>query len=124
MKNYSMSTGEFLPLREPTFYILLSLAGGKKHGYAILKDVEYLSQGKVRLSTGTLYEGLARLLEQNLIERVPDQKKNGQSTQIHPGKPRKAYLLTSFGKEVLEAETHRLRTLVFAANQRLGQQNA
>ena len=126
MTKYSAAAADLLPLREPTFYILLSLIEGEKHGYAILKEVEVLSQGTVRLSTGTLYEGLARLLEQSLIERVPDKKEEnqGQGNQSHPGKPRKAYLLTHFGKQVLEAETQRLRTLVTAAYQRLGPQGA
>ena len=52
---------EWLPLREPTFFILLSLARGEKHGYAIMKDIEDLSRDRVKLSTGTLYEALARL---------------------------------------------------------------
>jgi PadR family transcriptional regulator PadR len=117
-----------LPLREPTFYILLSLVPGEKHGYAILKDVENLSRGNVRLSTSTLYEGLARLLEQGLIARVdagassaddsgPDA---GASPGGHPGRPRKAYQITSYGRRVLEAETSRMQTLVAAAHTRLG----
>jgi DNA-binding PadR family transcriptional regulator len=125
MREYPTTAHDLLPLREPTFYILLSLANGKKHGYAILKDIEQLSEGNVRLSTGTLYEALARLLEQNLIERVPDAAGGNalQKVSAHPGKPRKGYQMTQFGKQVLEAETHRLRTLVTAAWGRLDQQN-
>jgi len=48
----------FLPLTVPTFYILLSLAPGKKHGYAILGDIARLSKGEVQLSTSTLYSAL------------------------------------------------------------------
>jgi DNA-binding PadR family transcriptional regulator len=120
----ALTASKFLPLREPTFYILLSLAEGEKHGYAIIKDVGFLSQGKVRLSTGTLYEGLARMLEQGLIERVPDVNGENQVTQSHPGKPRKAYQLTGLGKQVLKAETYRLRTLISAAYQCLSHQSA
>jgi DNA-binding PadR family transcriptional regulator len=112
--------GELLPLREPTFYILLSLSNEEKHGYAMLKDVELLSQGTVKLSTGTLYEGLARLLDQSLIERVPEVR---GETQSHPGKPRKSYRLTALGRHVLEAETQRLRSMVSTAHQRLSLQN-
>jgi len=111
-----------LPLREPTFFILLSLATEAKHGYAILKDVERLSQGKVRLSTGTLYEGLARLLEQGLVERVPDEQASGGAQvgkAAHPGRPRKAYRLTHTGLRLLQAETNRMQTLVAAAQRRL-----
>lgn len=127
MSEISSKIHDLLPLREPTFFILLSLAPGKKHGYAILKDVEELSQGKVRLSTGTLYEGLARLLEQGLIERVPGGEPGTGETeeeQNHPGKPRKAYHLTAIGRQVLEAETNRMQTLVAAAQRRLGKVGA
>ncbi|MBC8445572.1 MAG: helix-turn-helix transcriptional regulator [Chloroflexi bacterium] len=112
-----------LPLREPTFFILLSLARGEKHGYAIMKDIDELSLGRVKLSTGTLYEALARLLDQNLIERI-DETESGerefQKRQNHPGRPRKSYRLMQMGWRVLEAETNRMRALVAAAPLRFG----
>jgi DNA-binding PadR family transcriptional regulator len=104
-----------LPLREPTFFILLSLIPAEKHGYRILKDIETLSEGHVHLSTGTLYEALSRLLEQGLIER--SQESAGQS----PGKPRKNYRLTQAGRRVIEAEIERLRLLSAAASRQLGE---
>jgi len=77
-----------LPLTEPTFYILLSLAPEKRHGYAILKDVEALSNGNVSLSTSTLYGALGRLLDQGLIERVPnDEEENTQGVCLERGRP-------------------------------------
>jgi PadR family transcriptional regulator PadR len=88
---------------------------GKKHGYAILKDVEELSGGKIRLSTGTLYSALGRLLDRGLIQRVP----NDEGENTRPGLPRKAYILTENGRRVLEAETTRLQSLVAAAHVRL-----
>ncbi len=106
----------YLPLREPTFFILLSLLPAEKHGYAILKDVETISQGRARLTTGTLYEALARLLEQGLIERAPV---NGSPA---PGKPRKTYRLTHLGRQVIEAEAARLALLSNAARSFLRQQ--
>lgn len=109
---------DLIPLREPTFFILLSLAQGSKHGYAILKDVEDVSERQVTLSTGTLYEALARLLDQGLIERV------GATGQNHPGRPRKRYRLTAHGLRVMQAETARLQALLFAAQQRLGAESA
>ena len=117
---------DLLPLREPTFFILLSLAQGEKHGYAIMKDVESLSGGKIKLSTGTLYEALARLLDQELIQRLdaPEQEDEIRTEEKHPGKPRKAYRLTHFGRRVLEAETARMQNLVAAAQRRLGRQEA
>lgn len=111
---------EIVPLREPTFLILLSLSVGEKHGYAIMKDVEELSNGNVVLSTGTLYEALARLLEQNLIERV--KASPVEQAESHPGRPRKTYQLTPRGQEVLKAEIDRMQALVMTARQRLGEE--
>ena len=105
----------YLPLTVPTFHILLSLAPGKKHGYAILQDVESLSKGKVRLSTSTLYSALGRLLDQGLIERVPGNAQPGS----HPGLPRKAYVLSELGRRILEAEIDRMQALTALARLRL-----
>jgi DNA-binding PadR family transcriptional regulator len=98
-----------LPLTEATYFILLSLAPGARHGYAIMKNVSLLSHGRVTLSTGTLYSALKRLLEQGWIERAADPS-NGAS-----GRERKAYHLTGLGRRILEAEIQRLEGLVGAA---------
>ena len=111
----SIDPNACLPLTEPTFYILLSLTPGKKHGYAIMQDVEGLSKGNVTLSTSTLYSALGRLLDQRLIERVPEDPNSGK----HPGRPRKAYVLSELGRRVLLAETDRLSSLVEIAQPRL-----
>ena len=100
-----------LPLTESTFFILLSLVGGKKHGYAIMKDVTHLSNGRITLGTGTLYGALGRLLDQGWIERVEDEQETGR--------PRKAYELSDFGHRILTAETQRLHSLMGAAQLRL-----
>jgi DNA-binding PadR family transcriptional regulator len=105
----------YLPLTEATFYILLSMAVERKHGYAMLKDVQALSQGRVSLSTGTLYGALSRLLDQGLIERVEEDPQDPSEA----GRPRKFYTLTRRGRRVLEAEIERLRALVAAAQRRL-----
>lgn len=110
----SIDTLSYLPLTEPTFYILLSLAPGKKHGYAILKDVKDMSQERVNLSTSTLYTAIGRLLDQELIERLLDEDED-----TGPGLPRKSYALTELGKRVLEAETSRLQGMVREARFRL-----
>src|SRR5512147_2522473 len=94
----------YLPLTEPTFYILLSLAPGKKHGYAIMKDVKELSKARVNLSTSTLYTAVGRLLDQELIERL-----SAEEQDTAPGLPRKFYALTRLGRRVLAAETNRLQ---------------
>ena len=101
-----------LPLSEATFFILLSLAAGSKHGYAIMKEVEALSEGRVSLSTGTLYGALKRMLESEWIERFDEP----DATQT--GRVRKAYRLTDLGRRLLEAETARMHRLVRAARRR------
>ena len=98
-----------LPLREPTFFILLSLSPGPKHGYAILKETEALSEGRVKLSTGTLYGAIKRLLDGGWIRRVDDPLPPGTKRE------RKAYALTEQGRRVLHAEIERLRKLVSVA---------
>jgi DNA-binding PadR family transcriptional regulator len=95
-----------LPLREPTFFILLSLSPGPKHGYAIWKEVEALSEGRVILSTGTLYGALKRLLDYDWIRRIDD------PNPIDTDRERKAYALTELGRRVLNAELARLKRLV------------
>ena len=99
-----------LPLREPTFYILLSLSPGPKHGYAILKNVEELSEGSVLLGTGTLYGAIKRLLDRDWIRRVNDPIPN------RTDRKRKAYVLTEQGRGVLNAEIARLQKLVSVAS--------
>ncbi len=118
MQHQDDDISPLLPLREPTFFILLSLSEGEKHGYAIIKDVAALSNGKVNLSTGTLYEALARLLDQLLIERV-EAGGEAPGLETHPGRPRKAYRLTPKGGLVVQAEIARLQSLVLTAERRL-----
>jgi DNA-binding PadR family transcriptional regulator len=99
-------------LSEATFLILVSLGGGPKHGYAIMKEVDDLSQHRVLLSTGTLYGAIKRLLADGWISRLdlPEDSNDGRD--------RKSYALTSHGRKVLRAETQRLRELVELAVQR------
>ena len=107
------STNEYLPLTETILFILLSLAPGTSHGYAIIKDVIILSKERVHLSTGTLYGALARLLEQGWIERV-----EGKVTD-EAGRTRKEYRLTSLGQSIFKAEIERMSRLVELADLRV-----
>jgi DNA-binding PadR family transcriptional regulator len=100
-----------LPLREATFYILLSLVAAPKYGYAIMKDTERLSEGRVILSTGTLYGAIRRFLDQGWIKR------SAAGSGIENGRERKAYQLTDLGRRILNAETARLQSLVKVAQQ-------
>ncbi len=102
-----------LSLTETTYFILLSLFPGSRHGYSIMKDVRQLSDGRVVLSTGTLYSALKRLLDQGWIERTDDPDDNGDA------RGRKAYRLTLLGQQILAAEVVRLQGLVNAARQRV-----
>jgi len=108
----STDLSKLLPLTETMFFILLSMVHQPRHGYAILKDVEELSNGRIKLSAGTLYGALGRMLDQGWIVRVegaePDES----------GRPRKEYELTDLGKRLLAAETRRLETLVGLARLR------
>ncbi|MBN2148935.1 MAG: PadR family transcriptional regulator [Anaerolineales bacterium] len=101
-----MQAQDHLPLTETTLFILLSLAATPKHGYAIIKEVEAMSAGRVVLATGTLYSALRRLLEDGWIERVEDAPPQNGSLE------RKRYRLTDFGRKILDLESERLKTLV------------
>lgn len=101
---------ENLPLTESTFFIMLCLSPGPLHGYAIMKDVERISNQRLKLSTGTLYGVLKRLLNKGWIERIENTSDQG-STTAH-ARPRKSYALTDLGRSVLNAEAQRLNTLV------------
>jgi DNA-binding PadR family transcriptional regulator len=95
----------FLPLTPALFHVLLSLADGEKHGYAILKEVEQRTDGAVVLSTGTLYGIVKRLLADGLI----------RESAAGSDDRRRAYKLTAFGRKVALAETERLQRLVASA---------
>jgi len=101
---------ESLPLSEPVLLILLSLAGQPQHGYAILKDVERMSSGRVILSTGTLYGALRRLLDDEWIERFEEEETS---------RGRQAYRLTSQGHRNLQAEIDRMKNLTRLATLRV-----
>ena len=104
-----------LPLTETTLYILLSLTTGPRHGYAIMKDVRALSDNRVKLSTGTLYSALKRLLDQDWIRRTEDP----DPIAANSGRNRKVYVLTDLGTSILQAEVDRLQSLVSVAQGRV-----
>lgn len=93
------------------FHVLVALADGDTHGYAILKEVEHLTGGGVRLSTGTLYGIIKRLLADGLIRQ----------TVVHAGtgdERRRSYVLTPFGKDVARAEAARLEQTIAIARRK------
>jgi DNA-binding PadR family transcriptional regulator len=95
------------PLSETALYILVSLAHGPLHGYAIAKEVQALSENRVILSVSTLYTTLKRFLEDGWIERVGD-----DSEPDDGGRPRKVYSLTERGELIIGMERKRLRALL------------
>lgn len=100
-----------LPLTPAMFYVLVALADGQTHGYAILKEVEQLTDGAVRLSTGTLYGIIKRLLADGLIREDAGRTADAR---------RRSYDLTAFGREVARAEAARLeQTLAIARRKTL-----
>jgi DNA-binding PadR family transcriptional regulator len=100
------------PLTEATYFILLCLSQGPRHGYGIMKDVRALSEDRIALSTGTLYGAIKRLLEQGWIQPV-----NGPGME-EDSRGRRAYGLTRTGWDALEAEIDRLGRLVAVARLR------
>jgi len=100
------------PLSEATFYILLSMAPGPKHGYAIIQEVEALSNRRIHLSTGTLFGAIKRLLADGWIEQVEAER---------APRGRKSYRLTADGRMMMMTEYRRLRTLVELAARHLNE---
>jgi DNA-binding PadR family transcriptional regulator len=89
-----------------TLHILLALADEDRHGYAIIQDVEARTGGELRLSAGTLYRSVARMVEQDLIEEVTLRRTRADDER------RRYYRITAFGTAVARAELRRLAELV------------
>ena len=102
-----------LPLAPASFHILLALARDDLHGYAVMQEVEARTQGRIRLSAGTLYRTIHRLLEQGLVVEVRERPAPEQDDER-----RRYYRLTRLGREVARAETARLAGLVAMARAR------
>lgn len=102
-----------LPLTPAIFHILLALAGGERHGYGIMQEVESLTQGQMRLGPGTLYRSIKQLLEGELIEESDERPDASLDNER-----RRYYRLTPFGQRVAQAEAERLARLVTLAHQR------
>ena len=95
-----------LPLPPATFHILLALIAGERHGYAIIQDVEERTNGELRMSAGTLYRSIARMVEQGLIAEVTRRR------SIADDERRRYYRILPFGTAVARAEMRRLSQLV------------
>jgi DNA-binding PadR family transcriptional regulator len=113
MKKTKVEVEGLLPLTPAAFQILLALAGGECHGYAIMQEVERGGEGKRRMGPGTLYGSIKRLLGDGLIEESPERP----SARLDDVR-RRYYRLTKFGRLVMIAEAERLENLVNEARAR------
>ena len=95
-----------LPLPPATFHILLALTNEVRHGYAIIQDVETRTSGELRMSAGTLYRSVARMVEQGLITEVAKRRTAADDER------RRYYRITPVGTSVARAEMRRLTDLV------------
>jgi DNA-binding PadR family transcriptional regulator len=101
---------DLLPLSPAMFHVMVALADGETHGYAIMKEVEHLTSGDVRLSTGTLYGIIKRLLTDGLIRETGVATKGDER--------RRCYALTPFGRDVARAEAARLEQTIAIARRK------
>lgn len=101
-----------LEMREPTYLVLTALAGGRRHGYGVIRDIETISDGKVRLRTGTLYATLDRLATEGLVEVAGE--------EVVDGRARRYYQLTASGTAALADASRRRLVVSKEAMRRLG----
>lgn len=97
----------FLPLTPAAFAILLALAGGEKHGYAIMREITRVSAGALRVGPGTLYRSIKHLLATGMIDESGDRPDPALDDER-----RRYYRLTALGRQVAQAEAARLARLV------------
>jgi DNA-binding PadR family transcriptional regulator len=102
-----------LPLLPATFHILVALADGDRHGYAIIQDVAARTDGSIKLSPGTLYRSIQRMLEDGLIVETDERPSPEEDDER-----RRYYRLTTLGAAVAKAEAARLMDLVRMARAR------
>jgi DNA-binding PadR family transcriptional regulator len=102
-----MNAEDLLPLPPATFHILMAVAEEERHGYAIIQDVARCTGGALRLSAGTLYRSIQRMLEQGLLEETQERP----APELDDER-RRYYRITNFGAAVARAEARRLAQLV------------
>lgn len=105
--NNDRDIDRLIPLKTQWFHILVSLASGEQHGYAIMQEVLERTQGKVRLWPATLYGSIKRLIEAGLIAESDERP----APEVDDAR-RRYYRLTALGQRVLNAECERLQELI------------
>jgi DNA-binding PadR family transcriptional regulator len=106
---------QFLPLSPAVFHILLCLAEGERHGYAIKREIAKRTEGKLTLGAGALYGAISKLLEQGLIAESDERPDSHLDDER-----RRYYRLTPLGRSAAQAEAARMRDLVQLASVNLG----
>lgn len=119
MAKTSATAEDFLPLSPAVFYSLLALADGPKHGYAIMKEAEAVTDGQVVLGPGLLYGTLKRLLKEKQIVETSERPARALDDER-----RRYYALTAFGRQVLAAEVGRLAKAVRLAGRKAARSDA
>jgi DNA-binding PadR family transcriptional regulator len=110
MSDVDLELAQRLPLTPAVFHILLALADGERHGYAIMKEVATTTQGQIRLGPGTLYGTIKRLMEEQLIEESDERPDLDLDDER-----RRYYRLTDRGGRLAAAEIQRLTKMVTMA---------
>jgi len=112
---HSTELDSLLPLSQTAFHVLVAIAHGPRHGYAIAQDVEELTDGRIVMGPGTLYGSIQRMVAAGLIEEAENPGEEG----LHAGR-RRYYRMTPIGGSALRAESERLLRAVNLAQERLG----
>jgi len=107
MTDLQREADAFLPLPPATFHILLAVADEDRHGYAVIQDVSERTGGELKLSAGTLYRSIQRMLEQGLIVEPRERPAPHEDDER-----RRYYRITPLGTTVAKAEARRLTQLV------------
>lgn len=113
MSKAQREPGQEIPLTPAVFHILLALADGAKHGYAIMQEVESATEGTVTMGPGTLYGSIKRMLKADLIQES-DERPDPELDDAR----RRYYELTAYGRRVLSAEAQRLAATVQMARRK------
>jgi DNA-binding PadR family transcriptional regulator len=98
---------DLLPLPVATFHILVAVADQDRHGYAIMQDVAARTNGELKLSPGTLYGSIRRMLDEGIIAELSERQRPDEDDER-----RRYYRITPFGRAVAQAEAARLSTLL------------
>ena len=109
------SLNDLLPLTPTVFHVLVALASGPRHGYAVAQEVEELTEGRIVMGPGTLYGSLQRMQEAELIQETA----NPGDAGLHADR-RRYYKMTPLGSAALKSESERIMRAVTVAQARLG----